>query len=188
MQQQLHRPWRARGTGSIIRRRQRSGAVALWGKFTVHGEQRWVKLGAERQPGSKLGLTKAQAEAALRRAFEAPSLEQPLYERLEIQEAWERYIDRLESLGRKKTTIADYRSTLRVHLTPFFGGRSLDRINVQFGRGAHRRQAAREQSTEVDIELRRASLLDLHLCRETRLGPRESRRSRRQATERAPGS
>ena len=125
------KPRRARGTGSIVRRRQRSGAVILWGKFTVHGVQRWVKLGLDRQSGPKLGLTKSQAEAALRRAFEAASLEQAVHERLEIPEAGERYIDRLESLGRKKTTIADYRSTLRVHLVPFFGGRSLDRIDVR---------------------------------------------------------
>jgi integrase len=125
------KPRRARGTGSIIRRRQRSGVVVLWGKFTVYGEQRWIKLGVERQPGSKLGLTKPQAEAALRRAFETASLEQPVHERLEVQEAGERYIDRLESLGRKKTTISDYRSTLRVHLVAFFGGRSLDKIDVQ---------------------------------------------------------
>src|SRR5262249_19597571 len=41
------------------------------------------------------------------------------------------YIDRLEGLGRKKTTLADYRSTLRVHVIPFFEGRSLDSINVE---------------------------------------------------------
>jgi integrase len=125
------KPRRARGTGSIVKRRQRSGAVVLWGKFSVHGERRWVRLGLEREPGSKLGLTKAQAEAELRRAFEAASLEQPIRERLDIKEAGERYIDRLESLGRKKTTISDYRSTLRVHLVPFFVGRSLERIDVQ---------------------------------------------------------
>jgi integrase len=77
------------------------------------------------------GLTKSQAEAELRRAFEAASLEQPVQERLEIKEAGERYIDRLESLGRKRTTIADYRSTLSVHLVPLFRGRSLDQIDVQ---------------------------------------------------------
>jgi integrase len=126
------RPRRARGTGSIVRRRQASGAVVLWGKFSVHGERRWIRLGLERQPGSKLGLTKPQAEAQLRREFEKASLEQPRHERLEIGEAGERYIDRLEGLGRKKTTIADYRSTLRVHLIPFFGGRSLDQVDVQF--------------------------------------------------------
>jgi integrase len=128
---QQRKPRRARGTGSIVRRRQRSGAVILWGKFSAHGEQRWVKLGLAREPGSKLGLTKAQAEAELRRAFEAASLEQPIRERLGIKEAGERHIDRLESLGRKKTTIADYRSTLRVHLVPFFEGHSLDKIGVQ---------------------------------------------------------
>ena len=127
---QQRKPRRARGTGSIVRRRQRSGAVILWGKFSVHGERRWIRLGLERQPGSKLGLTKAQAESGFARAFEAASLAQPIRERLDIKEAGERYVDRLESLGRKKTTISDYRSTLRVHLVPFFGGRSLDGIDV----------------------------------------------------------
>jgi integrase len=125
------RPRRARGTGSIIRRRQASGAVVLWGKFTAHGEQRWVRLGIEREPGSKLGLTKAQAEAQLRREMERAQLEPPIRERLGIAEAGSRYIDRLEGLGRKKTTLGDYRSTLGVHLVPFFDGRSLDSINVE---------------------------------------------------------
>jgi integrase len=125
------RPRRARGTGSIIRRRQASGAVVLWGKFSVNAEQRWVRLGVERQPGSKLGLTRTQAEAALRREFEKAALEPLRHERVDIAEAGQRYIDRLEALGRKRTTIADYRSTLRVHLIPFFGGRSLDSVTVE---------------------------------------------------------
>jgi integrase len=150
------KPRRARGTGSIVRRRQASGAVVLWGKFSVHGERRWVRLGLERQPGSKLGLTKPQAEAELRREFEKASLEQPRHERLEIGEAGERYIDRLESLGRKKTTISDYRSTLRVHLVPFFGGRSLDQIGVQLVEGfisakQRERKAAKSISNYVGL-------------------------------------
>jgi integrase len=76
-------------------------------------------------------LTRTQAEAELRREFEKASLDRPRHERLEIAEAGERYLDRLEGLGRKKTTMADYRSTLRVHLVPFFGGRSLDSIGVE---------------------------------------------------------
>src|SRR5919202_2692830 len=129
--QHRNKPRRTRGSGSIVRRPTRSGAVILWGKFFVHGEQRWVKLGLERQPGSKVGLTKAQAEAELRRAFEAASCERPLHERLDISEASTRYLDRLEALGRKKSTLQDYRSTLRVHLAPFFGGRSVDRVDAQ---------------------------------------------------------
>jgi integrase len=125
------RPRRARGTGSIVRRRQASGAVVLWGKFTAHGERRWVRLGIERQPGSKLGLTRTQAEAELRREFEkASSSPLAMSGSRSARQGRDTSIG-LEGLGRKKTTISDYRSTLRVHLVPFFGSRSLDGIGVE---------------------------------------------------------
>src|SRR5690349_1562759 len=73
---------RASGTGSIVRRRTSAGRVVLWGKFRAGGNQRWVRLGLERQPGSKLGLTRSQAEAMLRRAIEAALIERPLEESL----------------------------------------------------------------------------------------------------------
>jgi integrase len=89
------------------------------------------KLGPARQPGSTYGLTKSQAEAALRRAIEAERCASPVAERLEVEEAGRRYLLHLETLGRKRSTLMDYESTLRVHLAPFFAGRSLERIDVQ---------------------------------------------------------
>ncbi len=38
-----------------------------------------------------------------------------------MEEAGRRHVDRLELLGRKRSTLMDYRSTLRVHPVPFFG-------------------------------------------------------------------
>jgi integrase len=48
----------------------------------------------------------------------------------DIETAGERYIAQRRALGRKKSTLEDYESTLRVHLAPFFGRRSLGEIDV----------------------------------------------------------
>jgi hypothetical protein len=52
-------------------------------------------------------------------------------ERVTIAKAGERYIDHLTALGRKRATLMDYESTLRVHLVSFFGARALDRIGAR---------------------------------------------------------
>jgi integrase len=48
--------------------------------------------------------------------------------RLTVEEAGERLVDKLEALGRKRSTIEGYRSALNVHLGPFFGPKPLDRV------------------------------------------------------------
>lgn len=121
---------RPRGTGHLKLRRDRAGRPTYYGKFHVHGRQVMRALGPARQPGSSYGLTKSQAEAALRRAIETERAAPPVSERVEVGEAGRRYLLHLETLGRKKSTMSDYESTLRVHLTPFFAGRSLDRVDV----------------------------------------------------------
>lgn len=50
--------------------------------------------------------------------------------RIGIAEAGAHYIGQRRALGRKKTTLSDYESALRVHLVPFFGRRSLAEIDV----------------------------------------------------------
>ncbi|MGH2984569.1 MAG: tyrosine-type recombinase/integrase [Solirubrobacterales bacterium] len=50
---------------------------------------------------------------------------------VDVREAGERLIEHLTSLGRKRSTLGNYESYLRVHLAPFFGERALNRI----GRG-----------------------------------------------------
>jgi integrase len=122
---------RPRGTGHLKLRRDAAGRATYYGKFHVHGRQVMRKLGPARQPGSSVGLTKAQAESALRRAIEAERAAPPVAERLEVGEAGRRYLLHLETLGRKRSTLMDYESSLRIHLAPFFAGRSLDRIDVQ---------------------------------------------------------
>lgn len=56
----------------------------------------------------------------------------PPSERLTVEEATERYIDHVERvLGRKPSTVQDYRSMLKRHIGPFFSRRSLGIIGVK---------------------------------------------------------
>jgi integrase len=47
-----------------------------------------------------------------------------------LELAGKQYIAQRRALGRKKATLEDYESTLRVHLVPFFGNRTLAEIDV----------------------------------------------------------
>ena len=47
-----------------------------------------------------------------------------------LEEAGRLFIAQRQALGRKKSTLEDYESTLRVHLVPFFGQRQLSDIDV----------------------------------------------------------
>lgn len=123
------RSTRPRGTGSLLSRRTKAGATVWYGKFRVNGEQRMVRLGYGRERGSRFGLTKPQLETELRRAIDQARTEKPLRERLTLEEAGERYLTHLELLGRRSTTLSDYRSALRVHLVPFFASRTLNAID-----------------------------------------------------------
>jgi integrase len=120
---------RPRGTGSLISRRDRAGRTTYYGKFWIGNRQVMRRLGPKREPGSRYGLTKAQAESELRRAIDEARATPPVAERLTVAEAGTRYLAHLDALGRRRSTLADYESTLRVHLAPFFSGRTLDSID-----------------------------------------------------------
>jgi hypothetical protein len=49
---------------------------------------------------------------------------------VDLATAGAHYIAQRRALGRKKSTLEDYESTLRVHLVPFFGLRPLTEIDV----------------------------------------------------------
>jgi len=100
-----------------------------FGRWWIDGHRVNRKLGKVREPGSHDGLTKREAEAAMRRMIGVVAA--PADERLTIAEAGERLVERLELKGRKPTTIEAVRSTLKVHLIPHFGERSLDRIDTR---------------------------------------------------------
>jgi integrase len=122
---QSHRTQRRRhGTGSLI---ERNGTY--YGQWRADGRLVKRKLGPIRTPGTRDGLTRTQAEAALRKAIEATRPAPVVAERLTVGEVGARLIAHLESMGRKRSTTMAYESMLRVHLVPHFGDQPLDRID-----------------------------------------------------------
>ena len=127
---------RPRGTGSLLRHADRAGGESWYGKWRTDGRQVMRKLGPVRDPRSRTGLTRLQAEAALRQQIEQT---RSLRRRpgaqgattLTVGEAGRRYIAHKETIGLKRSTLCDYESSLRVHLAPFFAGRPLERIDVE---------------------------------------------------------
>ena len=113
-------PRRSYGTGSLFVRPDAGGREHWYGKWRDGGRQVKRRLEPKRVPGSGDGLTRAQAERELRRVIDEASAA-PVAEQLSLEETGRRHVDRLELLGRKRSTLMDYRSTLRVHLVPFFG-------------------------------------------------------------------
>ena len=113
---------RSYGTGSIFKERG-----SWYGQWRVGGKLVKRKLGAIRQPGSGEGLTKKQAETVLRRKIEEVTVS-AVARRRTIEEAGTTYIDHLELLGRKASTITDYRIILKRHLVAHFRTRPVDRI------------------------------------------------------------
>lgn len=116
---------RAYGSGSVFVK-----SDAYYGKWRVHGRQVMRKLGPVRQPGTRTGLTRAQAEARLRALMAETSLPAPT-ERLTFEEMGRRYIQHLEEvMQRKRTTIQDYRIMLLRHLGPFFGATEVTKLDA----------------------------------------------------------
>ena len=121
---------RSYGSGSLIARADASGAETWYGLWHSAGRRVKRALGPKRAPGSRDGLTRAQAEAELRRHMQEQSVVVGRAERKTVAEAGERYIEHLARVKRRKrTTIQDYRGYLRRHLVPHFGERTLDRID-----------------------------------------------------------
>lgn len=114
---------RAYGSGSILR----EGDV-WYGKWRVGDRQVKRRLGPVRPVGSKEGLTRSQAEAALRRLISEVKILTP-EERTTFTDAAERYVHHLEHvIGRKRSTVQDYRIIIKRHLDPHFGTTPLEKI------------------------------------------------------------
>ncbi|MBV9003845.1 MAG: site-specific integrase [Solirubrobacterales bacterium] len=110
------------GTGSVFEKRD-----AWYGQWRVRDRLITRKLGPIRTPGTRDGLTKTMAEARLRKLMSEVT-PPPVAERITVIEAGERLIRQLTTRGRKVSTLAGYRSYLRVHLGPHFAEKPLARI------------------------------------------------------------
>ena len=114
---------RSYGSGSVIVHRG-----AWYGRWRVGNRYVNRKLGDIREPGTREGLTRKQAEMALRRLMSEVRVVVP-EERMTYQEAGERYLHHLEHVKRRKpSTLQDYRIIHAKHLVPHFGSKPIDRI------------------------------------------------------------
>jgi len=119
---------RSYGTGSLFTRTDAAGRESWYGQWRTGDALVKRKLGPKRRAGERDGLTKAQAEAELRRRIEAERPSASPHDRPSLEVAGRRYLDHLAGVRRKKSTLMDYESHLRVHLVPFFGAKPLHRI------------------------------------------------------------
>ncbi len=117
---------RSHGTGSLTVRRGK-----WFGQWWIGGRQVSRVVGPIREPGTRDGLTKSQAEARLRRIIEDTAAAPPIVERVTVKEAGDRLLAQLAALGRKRATVQSYESILRVHLAPHFGDQALAKITRQ---------------------------------------------------------
>ena len=116
-----------RGTGSLSVRRDARGLESWYGQWWVAGRRVTRKLGEKRAAGSRRGLTRSQAERELQRAIDrAPgTTARARRDRCRGRGAAARATG---LAGRKRSTLGEYESFLRVHLAPFFGETPLERI------------------------------------------------------------
>jgi integrase len=115
------------GAGALSIRADSNGRMSWYGQWRVGGRRVTRKLGSKREVGTRLGLTRAQAERRLQRLIDTET-HAPVDERLSVGETGELLVAHLEALGRKRSTLDEYRSTLTVHLAPFFGDAPLDKV------------------------------------------------------------
>jgi integrase len=121
---------RARGTGSLIERLNADGTVSWVGQWRVDNKLVKRTVGLKRKPGARAGLTRTDASKALATlmADYEPPTAALVTATATVLHAGEGLIAEVTRLGRKRATIEDYESMLRVHLTPFFNGTMLSEV------------------------------------------------------------
>jgi integrase len=122
---------RSYGTGSLYVRTDRSGHETWYGCWWTNGRQARRRIGLRRTTGSREGLTRAQAETELRRLIGEVKVAASVGEQLTVAQAGDRYLQYLQSKGRKPSTIAAVRGHLTHWHAPFFAERSLQAINAE---------------------------------------------------------
>ncbi len=110
--------YRPHGTGGVVEKGNR-----WYGQWWVRGRRVKRSLGPVREPGTREGLTRKQAEARLRELMLEGGRCTAASDR--TADAWQEVGDRrnkqLARIGRKPdTTLANYESEMRVHYNAFF--------------------------------------------------------------------
>ena len=119
---------RSYGTGSLLIRRDAAGRETFYAKIRLDGRQVKRVLGPKRESGGREGLTRRQAETRLRKLIGDLERTPTVTERLTVEDVGRRYLQHLTNAGRRRSTLQDYESYLRLHLVPFFGDLQIDKI------------------------------------------------------------
>jgi integrase len=109
-------------------RKDSAGRETWYGKWWVGSSQVKRRIGPKRMPSMRDGMTRSQAEAELRKLIGSVQIAQARRERMTVAEAGELLIASATTRGLKRSTVMSYETICRVHLSPFFGSRPLDRI------------------------------------------------------------
>ena len=118
---------RAYGTGTL----NVVGRSWIGSWYGPDGRRVRRKVGNVRTEGRADGLTKAQAERALRRMRELDRPSPTPSQRVTMELAGKEFCQRLELKGRRKSHRLTVASDLRNHIAPFFAGKTLDRIRPE---------------------------------------------------------
>lgn len=110
------KPRRAHGTGSLYSVVGSGGRETWYGRWYIGRKRAQRRIGPKRRRGDKAGLTKAEAEAELRRMRLATEEAAPPETTVTVDEAAEHLMRHLEAIGRKPSTLATYRSLFQTHL------------------------------------------------------------------------
>jgi integrase len=130
MQAQRNTGRRSYGTGSLYIHEDGNGRETWYGRWRVGDRRVNRRVGPKREKGSSDGLTRPQAERELRKLMET-EIPVSTGSRMTLEKAGQRYIAHVESRGRKKTTIDDYKGYLRVQLVPHFGTKPVEQISPE---------------------------------------------------------
>jgi integrase len=111
---------RTHGTGTLYVQERANGQELWYGRWHLGGRRVNRRLGPKRRRGTGEGLNRTQAEAKLR---ELMVRERPpaAGSSVSFASTADLMLRDLEVLGRKPTTLDNYRSILRSHLLPRFG-------------------------------------------------------------------
>ena len=114
---------RSYGSGSLYTVTDAAGGETWYGKWRANGRQIKRKIGPVRTPGTRQGLTRAQAEAELRNMVEN-QVPTPVRPDVTVADAAQRLLSLRKRRGRRETTLSTYRSILDTHILPRFGDRA----------------------------------------------------------------
>jgi integrase len=120
-------PRRNYGTGSL--RQVGQSWIGSW--YALDGRRFKRRIGPVRTPGTRDGMTKAQAESEFARVREAEAIVAATARRVTMAEAGAELSKVLELRGRKKSHRLTVAADLHNHIEPFFASKHLAQITPQ---------------------------------------------------------